>query len=119
MKKNGFTLVEILAVLVIIAALAIISVPSIINYINNNKNEVSEVNQMIIFSGAELYMDANKQEYSELSVGEYYCIQLKDIVDSNFLESPLIDSVSGEEIDLNRFVKVSYMHDEILNNIKK
>lgn len=36
MKKNGFTLVELLAVIVITAVLAVIAVPSILKLYNNS-----------------------------------------------------------------------------------
>lgn len=118
MKKNGFTLVEILAVLVIVAAIATISVPSIINYINNKKNEVSEVTKKIIFSGAELYVDNN--DSVQYDVGYYdYCVQIKDIINSGFLEAPIIDSKSGDEIDLNKYVKITSKYDTNLKKYKE
>ncbi len=113
MKKNGFTLVEILAVLVLIAAIAIISVPSIINYINQSKNEISAVTEQLIFTGVDLYVENNKNLFPEKS-GNQYCVTLNDVVESGVLDKPIIDSVSDEEIDLNKFVKISYLYDENL-----
>lgn len=116
MKKRGFTLVELLAVLVLIAAISLIVFPSIINYINSHKKEISDTTEKIIFSGAALYEDSHKQ-----SLWEYkqYCIVLKDIVDQGFLDNPLIDSASGKEVDLNKFVEVTYQYDDTLKINKK
>lgn len=113
MKKNGFTLVEILAVLVLVSAIAIIAVPNIINYINQSKNDISEVTEQLIFTGAELYVDNNKSNYKP-GFGKQYCITLKDVVDSGYLQAPIIDSVSGEEIDLNKFVQITYEYNNDL-----
>lgn len=113
MKKNGFTLVEILAVLVLVSAIIIISVPSIINYINSSKQEISEVTQKLIFAGTDLYIDNNKHLFPEKE-GNEYCVTLNDVVESGVLDKPIVDSVSGEEINLNKFVKISYIYDEDL-----
>lgn len=113
MKKDGFTLVELLAVLVLISAIVIFAVPSIINYISQSKEEISEVTEQLIFSGTELYIDRNKQDFPEV-VNNQYCVTLQSVVDSNLLQAPIIDSISGNEIDLSSYVKVSYVYDDKL-----
>lgn len=40
MKKNGFTLVELLGVIVILAILLVVSVPIILNVVNNSKKNL-------------------------------------------------------------------------------
>ncbi|MBE6152494.1 MAG: type II secretion system protein [Firmicutes bacterium] len=113
MKQKGFTLVEILAVLVLISALAILIVPSIINYINESKEEISHVTSELIYSGAKLYVDSKPNEYPKES-GNKFCVTLKEVVDANYLTAPILDSVSGNEIDLNKFVKINYVYDDEL-----
>ena len=60
MKKNAFTLIELLAVIVILAIIALIAIPIVINIINDSKEES-------IDRSIELYIDhaqkmiANKQ----------------------------------------------------------
>ena len=118
MKKNGFTLVEILAVLVLISLIAILSVPSIINYINNSKNDISDATKQLIFSGAGLYIDNNTTQYPADEYKEY-CVPLNDVVNANYLSAPIIDSVSGEEIDLSKFVRTYYSYDFDLLTYKR
>ena len=50
MRKNAFTLIELLAVIVILAIIALIAVPIVINIINDSKKE--SINRSI-----ELYID--------------------------------------------------------------
>lgn len=113
MKKNGFTLVEILAVLVLVSVIAIISAPSIINYINGNKEEISEVTKKLIATGTDLYIDNYKPDYKP-DLGKEYCVTLNDVVNAGYLDSPIIDSVSGEEVDLNKFVQLTYYYNKSL-----
>ena len=117
MKRRGFTLVELLAVLVLVSALILIAIPSIINYVNESKDDISSVPKELIFSGARLYVDANPTKYTKKE-GKTFCITLKDIVDGNVLSTPIIDSISGKEIDLNTFVKLEYIYDTDLKYVK-
>ena len=52
-KKNGFTLVELLAVIVILAVILVIAVPSIISTINESRKGVLESSAKLIASTAE------------------------------------------------------------------
>lgn len=59
MKKNGFTLVELLGVVVILAMLGVIIVPTINKVISDNKNELYEVQIRTIKSGASDFVSEN------------------------------------------------------------
>lgn len=112
-KKNGFTLVEILAVLVLVAALAAISIPSIIGYINNSKTNIDEVSKQLIFSGTELYVQNNKNDYTG-DAGSKYCVTLNELVKDGLISEAIINSTNGEEIDLDMFVAINYNYDDNL-----
>lgn len=49
MKKNGFTLVELIAVLVILSLIALLAIPNIINLMDSSKSKsfVSEVQELV------------------------------------------------------------------------
>jgi len=53
MKKNGFTLVELLAVIVILAIILVIAVPKIANTITNARKGALESSAKLIAAGAE------------------------------------------------------------------
>ena len=52
-NKNGFTLVELLAVIVILAIILVIAVPKVIGVINDSKKATLESTAKMIASSAE------------------------------------------------------------------
>ena len=54
-KRNGFTLVELLAVIVILAIILVIAVPSIMNTIDDAKKGSFESSAKLIAANAETY----------------------------------------------------------------
>jgi len=117
MKRRGFTLVELLAVLVLISAIVLIVVPSIINYVNESKDDISSATAQMLYSGAQLYVDANPNIYSKVA-GKQVCVPLKELVAANYLTEPILDSVTGQEIDLEKSITISYVYDEDLKYVK-
>ena len=59
MKKNGFTLVELLSVIAILAILATITVPIVLNVFNNTANSAFEDNAMSLSKAADNYYSAS------------------------------------------------------------
>ena len=59
MKKNGFTLVELLGVLAILAILATITVPIVLNVFNNTANSAFEDNAMSLSKAADNYYSSS------------------------------------------------------------
>lgn len=104
-NKFGFTLVEMIAVVVIITLLTLAVVPSILRQINDKNDEVSSLSEDIIFSATDLYMMDNGNKYLMISGEEYY-ISLETLVTNKYLDNPLKDVISGNDIPLNKCVYV-------------
>lgn len=105
MKKDGFTLIEVLATITLIAALALVLVPTIINQINSSKNKVDEKTNELIYQSAYNYIDLNPNTYP-MHAGNVYCIKLKTLTDNEFLKEPVMNHATGKEYDLDKFVEV-------------
>lgn len=91
MKKQGFTLVELLVVVVIIAVLSVIIVPSVININKSiNKRLLSEKIENIE-SSAILYANNNEEIFNGTDVVYIYVYEL---VDSNYMT---VDVAAGTE----------------------
>lgn len=87
MKKNGFTLVELLVTIAIIGILGAISVGIIMNSVGGAKSDLDEYQKEVLRSTAELYFDDN---YDSLSISdtqtEYFVFIQKDLVYNTYLE---------------------------------
>ena len=55
-RKNGFTLVEILAVLTILGLIALVAIPAVLNSIKSTKDDLYDNQIKLIISGAESYV---------------------------------------------------------------
>lgn len=105
MKKNAFTLVEMLAVILIMALLTLVVLPPILNQVNSQKENVSEISLKMIYDATDLYISEDTTKYPKVS-GDTYCISLETLVNNGFLKKPLTDMKTGKEIPLNKKVKV-------------
>ena len=93
MKKNGFTLVELLAVVSIISILLLLVAPKIVNQLNNSKSDVNDVTKKIIYSAAEKYIKDNNM-YLEYD----YCLPVEELQDKEYLSDTITDNKSGLDI---------------------
>ena len=82
MKKNGFTLVELLVVIVIISILSIIVVPSIININKNINKRLLEEKKEHIESSAILYANNNEDIFNGTDEVRVFVYEL---INSNYL----------------------------------
>ena len=115
MKKNGFTLVELLGVIIIIAALSLVVFPLVMNGFKKNKKEISAVTKTLIEEAATVYMNENPNMYEKVD-GNVYCISLSQIVDSGNLSSPLNDTTTGNDIPLSNKVRVTIENRQYMPN---
>ena len=111
MNKEGFTLVELLAVIVILSIIAIITVPNVINIFNENKEKTKEIQINTI-------LDAAKKYTIRHSLTRETKIYLNDLVDDKLLDKKaLIDPSTNQEFEnpcvvVNVGSKVTYtFHD--------
>ena len=82
-NKNGFTLVELLAVIVILGVIALIAVPSYNNYIKKTKDTKCD-------SDKEAIIDAAKTCDVEMiykNGDRIYCKDVNYLLDNNYLNS--------------------------------
>ena len=105
MKKRGFTLVELIGTIVILLVLSLLVFPNLLNLIKNSKKDISTSTKDFIYGQAKSYIYDNVNSYT-LKEGNIYCIGLKDLVSKNYLNTPLKDAESGNDIDLSKQIEV-------------
>ncbi|MFV0250325.1 MAG: competence type IV pilus major pilin ComGC [Bacilli bacterium] len=105
--KKGFTLIEMIAVVMILGLLTLLVVPNIMNQISDKKDDVSEISLNVIYQATQLYMDERTSIYI-YEASNSYCITLETLVNDGKLTNPLLDLTTGDEITLERGVKVTF-----------
>ena len=91
--KNGFTLVEILAVIVLIALISLIAFPKVTEIFNKRQVEASEQEKELLYLAASEYYEDHKQ-YFQTGL-EYYCVTIADLINDGKLIDPVIDVATG------------------------
>lgn len=84
MKKNGFTLVELLAVVVVLALIFAIAIPTITNLIDNSRAEAYNNSEKLILKSAKLYVASN-QSILPQNIGDTTSLLLSDLVSNGFI----------------------------------
>ena len=88
MKKNGFTLTEILGVIVILGLLFLIVAPPVINQVSSHKTEVTSLQKQMIEEAAGLYLDSHSESFPA-------CIEISTLKEAGYLN----DSIKGAADD--------------------
>ena len=105
MKKNGFTLIEMLAVVIILTLLTLLIMPNVINSIKSYQSTTDSLSMAIIESAADSYIDDYKNSYPS-HYGNTYCITINKLVDLGYLKKPV--KYQDEDITDLKTLKVTY-----------
>ena len=95
MKKNGFTLVELMAVLILLAILIGVSVNGIINARDKaNKTLEDSADAPIIAAARKYVSDGPKKDDYIAGINES-CVAVTVLINEGFLEEPIIENNSN------------------------
>lgn len=90
MKKNGFTLVELLAVIILLALLMMLVYPKVIDMAEKKQIEIEESKKELINNAVLDYMSSNLNSYPQ-TIGEEYCILLETLDKENLIPVDISD----------------------------
>lgn len=110
MKKNAFTLLELLGVVIILGVLSLIAFPIILNQIKDAKQGIKDSTKTIIIDAAKDYYEENTNNYERIE-GMTYCIDIKTLTDNNYLNKNLKNE-NLNNIDTTKKVKLIYHNDK-------
>ena len=99
MRKNGFTLAELLGVMVLLSLISIITVPAVTQSLNGYKTKLcnSQINQIEV--AAESWAKDNILLLPE-DDGDTYLVDLKTLSDYGYIDSKINNPVTNENFDL-------------------
>ena len=111
-NKKGFTLIELLAVIVIIGIITSIVVVNVGKYIGESREKSYDILVETIKDASELYVTSNIGLFPSLTVpSSTFDITLQDLVNEKYLELPIIDERTGEDIPLTTTITVTVVNE--------
>lgn len=105
MKKNGFTLVELLVVIILIAAIVLLALPNITNSVKNYSINVDKTTFNIIKEATKLYISDNENLFEKRSENTY-CITLNELIEKDYLKNTI--QYNNQDITNTKVMKVTY-----------
>jgi len=99
MRKNGFTLVELLACLVLLGMLMLLVFPTVLNSYNEAKEKAYEAQVAYVESAAKKFVQEHKHEISKLAtLNTPYTVTIAYLYDRNYLELPITNPLTNKNI---------------------
>ena len=98
MKKNGFTLAELLGVMVILSLISVITVPAVTDSLNKYKTKLCNSQIDEIISAAKTWGNENILLLPE-NEGETYEISLQQLAEYGYIDEKINNPVTNENFD--------------------
>lgn len=109
MKKNGFTLIELITVIALLSIVGVILFPRINDLFQISRaDQLEEVRQDVV-SATEVYLNSKcgKDSYEVLIDNESVKVYLSSISDCGLIDNSIYNPVSGEYFNIdNEYVNV-------------
>lgn len=99
MKKNGFTLVELIAVVAIIGILTMMAVPNVMKVLSTKRETLYETTISEIERIAGIYLTENPTLYTTINNDGYVDITIDNLCSSKYMSCPINDPRDNSEID--------------------
>lgn len=110
MKKNGFTLIELIGVIVILSIIIVVGFPKIMGGLEGTENDISDANEKLIFSKTEEYLNkyvddkdtsVKDEEYTEgyypKTINNVYCVSTTTLKNQGYLSDSFIEKELDNE----------------------
>ena len=105
MKKNGFTLVELLVVIALLAAIVLMFMPNVIKIIKNSDTKVYQITEKDLIEKAKDYANYSKNYIKPTQEDPVKYIDMSTLVNENYM-STILDNKTGQTC--SAYVKVTY-----------
>lgn len=106
MKKDGFTLLELLAVVTIVAVVGIGSVISFSNIEKDTSTDELKNIYIEIQRAANLYLDLHNSDLEWFIKNKNIYYKIEELRNENYIDSKTVNPVTNEPINGNYYVKL-------------
>ena len=89
MSKNGFTLVELLAVVVVLGLISLLTVPVVDRILRDNREKADDVNVDTILNAAYDYVQQNPSNIPDNTDGAVTTFTLTDLINSGLIKNDI------------------------------
>lgn len=107
MKKNAFTLIELIATIGLLGMLATILITVSVKKINETKEHSKKTMIESIELAAKQYVTDYKDELSDFQNNDYIYVTLQTLVEKNYFSNSLIDPTTNKSLPLTDTVYVT------------
>lgn len=90
MKKNGFTMIELLLTIALLAVVTVIVAPQVFDLMERNKTNSCQSTLNSVIKAAETYVSENKYDLGFTCDGTPQTVTLKTLYDYDYLEGKII-----------------------------
>ena len=111
MRKNGFTMVELIAIIVIMASMLLIILPAVNNTIKNSEEKKKEESLNNIYMAAENYLMANYDDYKIDNSGDTTYIYITDLISNDYMSIDTLNPNNDSTFSNKDVVKVTRNED--------
>ena len=97
MKKNGFTMIELIGVVTLLFAVALIAIPTVEKIIKEGKDKAYQIQLDMIELATQNYLSENTD--IKINEGKSIVVTFEELKKGKFLDYDIKDVKTGSEID--------------------
>ena len=109
MKKNGYTLIELITTIALLSIVAVILIPKINSAIKTSRADQLEDVRINVKNATEVYLNnkCGKETHEKLISNGNVKIYLSSIIDCGLIESKIYNPMNGDYFDIdNEYIDV-------------
>lgn len=111
MRKNGFTLIEIIGVIIVMAMIILLTMPNVIETLRKAEAKNYEEFLKTIELVTEQYVESNANVLDLEVPGDFVVVEIEDIINAGYINSKIENPKTKEKINNNDIVTVTLEDD--------